>query len=64
MSTHNVSFCQEIRKILCGYHLLSVAMEVLLKSTTTHNENVHMKICIRERIRNSILPCRESIPKS
>ena len=26
MSTHNICFCQEIRKILCGYLLLSVAM--------------------------------------
>ena len=26
MSTHNIYFCWEIRKILCGYPLLSVAM--------------------------------------
>ena len=26
MCTHNICFCQEIRKILCGYPLLSVAM--------------------------------------
>ena len=26
MSTHNICFHQEIRKILCGYPLLSVAM--------------------------------------
>ena len=26
MSTHNIWFRQEIRKILCGYPLLSVAM--------------------------------------
>ena len=26
MSTHNICFCGEIRKILCGYPLLSVAM--------------------------------------
>ena len=26
MSTHKVCFCREIRKILCGYPLLSVAM--------------------------------------
>ena len=29
MSTHNICFCGEIRKILCGYPLLSVAMLVL-----------------------------------
>ena len=27
MSTHNICFLREIRKILCGYPLLSVAME-------------------------------------
>ena len=26
MSTHNICFHREIRKILCGYPLLSVAM--------------------------------------
>ena len=26
MSTHNICFCREIRKILCGYPLLSVAL--------------------------------------
>ena len=26
MSTHNICFCRKIRKILCGYSLLSVAM--------------------------------------
>ena len=26
MSTHNICFRQEIRKILCGYPFLSVAM--------------------------------------
>ena len=26
MSTHNICFCGEIKKILCGYPLLSVAM--------------------------------------
>ena len=28
MSTHNICFREEIRKILCGYSLLSVAMRV------------------------------------
>ena len=27
MSTHSTCFCREIRKILCGYPLLSVAMQ-------------------------------------
>ena len=26
MNTHNICICREIRKILCGYPLLSVAM--------------------------------------
>ena len=26
MNTHNICFCREIRKILCGYPLLYVAM--------------------------------------
>ena len=30
MSTHNIYFCGEIRKILCGYPLLSVAMNYCL----------------------------------
>ena len=30
MSTHNICFCGEIRKILCGYPLLSVAMGQLV----------------------------------
>ena len=29
MSTHNICFHGEIRKILCGYSLLSVAMHLL-----------------------------------
>ena len=31
MSTHNICFRGEIRKILCGYPLLSVAMRNRLK---------------------------------
>ena len=31
MSTHNICFRGEIRKILCGYPLLSVAMSVSMK---------------------------------
>ena len=29
MSTHDICFCREIRKILCGYILLSVAMQLI-----------------------------------
>ena len=31
MSTHNICFRREIRKILCGYPLLSVAMILEIK---------------------------------
>ena len=31
MSTHNICFCREIRKILCGYLLLSGAMVPILR---------------------------------
>ena len=33
MSTHNICFCGEIRKILCGYPLLSVAMSAISRAT-------------------------------
>ena len=35
MSTHNIYFHGEIRKILCGYSLLSVAMCLLTESLDT-----------------------------
>ena len=56
MSTHNIRFHQEIRKVLCGYPLLSVAMlEMWLsdlafpqfcKSDTWRYEYLHMEIWI------------------
>ena len=33
MSTHNICFCREIRKLLCGYPLLSVAMHMDTEKT-------------------------------
>ena len=30
MSTHNICYFREIRKILCGYSLLSVAMLIIM----------------------------------
>ena len=35
MSTHNICFSREIRKISCGYPFLSVAMSTLLRSCRT-----------------------------
>ena len=32
MNTNNICFCREIRKILCGHPILSVAMIFLPKS--------------------------------
>ena len=40
MSTHNICFHQEIRKISCGYPLLSVAMDLindLVLSSVAHD---------------------------
>ena len=34
MSTHNICFRREIRKILCGYPLLSVAMILVVNTQT------------------------------
>ena len=34
MSTHNICFCREIRKILCGYPLLFVAMTLSRKTVS------------------------------
>ena len=34
MSTHNICFHQEIRKILCGYSLLYVAMNYSCSDST------------------------------
>ena len=36
MSTHNICFHGEIRKILCGYPLLSVAMSDTPKDSLTY----------------------------
>ena len=33
MSTHNICFHGEIRKVLCGYHLLTGAMNNTIQST-------------------------------
>ena len=35
MSTHNICFRGEVRKILCGYPLLSVAMLTVMKINET-----------------------------
>ena len=35
MSTHNICFCGEIRKIICGCPLLSVAMSLLSRAMYT-----------------------------
>ena len=45
MSTHNICFCREIRKILCGCPLLSVAM----RSTKYHQILLLMKFSKLEK---------------
>ena len=61
MSTNNIYFCGEIRKILCGYPLLSVAMEKFLNikhkevaQTRFQNLNLHKKL-IKLQVLNSFL---------
>ena len=44
MSTHNICFCREIRIILCGYPLLSVAM--LLSASGLDSLGVSLGISI------------------
>ena len=36
MSTHNICFHQEIRKILCGHPLLSLAMPFIITYQSMH----------------------------
>ena len=43
MSTHNICFCREIRKILCGYPLLSVAVRFC-----SVNGHWRQSFCIKE----------------
>ena len=40
MSTHNIHFRGEIRKILCGYPLLSVAMSYTVKVMSSRSVNL------------------------
>ena len=42
MSTHNICFCREIRKILCGYPLLSVA--TILFRTSCEKTNIFLSL--------------------
>ena len=53
MSTHNICFRGEIRKILCGYPLLSVAMVASPESVSTH---LNMNICSILMKTNYLLP--------
>ena len=40
MSTHNICFRGEIRKILCGYPLLSVAMICIATDKRRYPQNI------------------------
>ena len=42
MSIHNICFFRQIRKILCGYPLLSVAMYVTAQLTENMPEEAHV----------------------
>ena len=59
MSTHNICFCAEIRKILCGYPLSSVAV-ILLEDSEGPNQIVRLcrqiwvfadRICLKTHFR-------------
>ena len=41
MSTHNICFRGEIRKTLCGYPLLSVAMKICFHGKVRKNMNMY-----------------------
>ena len=49
MSTHNICFRQEIRKILCGYPFLSVAMtnSVLFCANPTSLNDLMVKVTVK-----------------
>ena len=53
MSTHNICFCREIRKILCGYSLLSVAMITYLnipQSRALKGKNFKLRLVRKEKL--------------
>ena len=47
MSTHNICFRQEIRKILCGYPLLSVAMFWVKPCVVSRAMHLHLQRRLR-----------------
>ena len=55
MSTHNISFCGEIRKI-CGYPLLSVAMIQVALLT------LHHKVSSSNPARGGLISCCLALP--
>ena len=59
MSTHNVCFHQEIRKLLCGYPLLSVAMIYTCIDDQCNASNVLLSLCclLINDIRTLLLNC-------
>ena len=55
MSTHNICISREIRKILCGYPLLSVAMKIFYYdiraflaccTSNTYKEELHQDLIV------------------
>ena len=46
MNTHNIYFCREIRKILCGYPVVSVAMYSICYFDSPSQDPREEEICI------------------
>ena len=46
MSTHNICFSREINKILCGYPLLSVAMNNAVQGLITLLKTRIVSLCV------------------
>ena len=56
MSTHNICISREIRKILCGYPLLSVAMiDIFLVSSLKHLDTQKHSTCLYGKLKKKIV---------
>ena len=50
MSTHNICFRQEIRKILCGYPLYDFHAKILLNDRIMDSENAVYSNFLKARV--------------
>ena len=61
MSTHNICFRGEIRKILCGYPLLSVAMQ---PRSTSLQADVGLHCPLTESVDTAVYVNKQGMPRS